>query len=319
MSALITKVTARAFGYPGIPGGGNPVTVFLWREIQSPAAELRASLAASCKWESVLAHLPRAEQETGNFVSATPCDNRLYFYMPSGEEVTFCAHAAMGAAAVIANENPSMEEDIQFTIANDVKKYAKILNKNEIELDLGSFHEETKVEEKSILRLLNQIDLNVKDSQWQDSNLPCLNSSVARHKTLVPIASLKRLHSASNPKDPCEFKVLCDEIESTGLYLYCKFPSASSHDVLAYECRQFPRGSGYPEDPATGIAAAALASSIYSRKFNDGSEIRFEMTQGTAMGKKSLINIEINGKHIRCSGLVEIDSKVPLCVNLDGM
>ena len=29
--------------------------------------------------------------------------------------------------------------------------------------------------------------------------------------------------------------------------------------VLRYECRQFPRASGYPEDPATGIAAAALA------------------------------------------------------------
>ena len=319
MSAFITKVTARVFGYPGIPGGGNPVTVFLWREINSPTAKIRASLAASCKWESVLAHLPRAEQKDENIFSTTPSENRLYFYMPSGEEVTFCAHAAMGAAAVIANEDPSTEDTVHFTITKDVKKNATVLDRNTVELDMGAFHEEKHVEERRILSLLNQVDLDGEDMERKNLNSPSLNSSVARHKTLVPIASLQKLHSASNPKDPSEFKALCDAIESTGVYLYCNNASESHLDVLTYECRQFPRDSGYPEDPATGIAAAALASSIYSRKFSDDSEVRFEIIQGTAMGNKSLINIVIKGGNVRCSGLVEIDSKVPLQVNLDGM
>lgn len=35
--------------------------------------------------------------------------------------------------------------------------------------------------------------------------------------------------------------------------------------VVSWECRQFPRFSGYPEDPATGVAAGALAVSLEHR------------------------------------------------------
>ena len=71
--------------------------------------------------------------------------------------------------------------------------------------------------------------------------------------------------------------------DSTGVYLYAPKPSLPSSDTnitksnnngdrrsrhLSFECRQFPRSSGYAEDPATGIAAAALAASL---QFGDGS------------------------------------------------
>jgi predicted PhzF superfamily epimerase YddE/YHI9 len=54
--------------------------------------------------------------------------------------------------------------------------------------------------------------------------------------------------------------------------------------------RQFPRASGYPEDPATGIAAAALAMSLHSRHPRIGR--RFKFYQGSAMGKPSLIVVD---------------------------
>jgi Phenazine biosynthesis-like protein len=54
--------------------------------------------------------------------------------------------------------------------------------------------------------------------------------------------------------------------------------------------RQFPRASGYPEDPATGIAAAALAVSLHHAERL--APTRFKFYQGTAMGKASLIVVE---------------------------
>ena len=84
----------------------------------------------------------------------------------------------------------------------------------------------------------------------------------------------------------------------------------------AWECRQFPRASGYPEDPATGIAAGALACHLYHHHDMDLPAYKFY--QGTAMRKSSLIvvdklELEREGDDIQASfrllGRVEIDSR----------
>ena len=55
--------------------------------------------------------------------------------------------------------------------------------------------------------------------------------------------------------------------------------------------RQFPRASGYPEDPATGIAAAALACSL-RRHHQETLHSSYKFYQGFAMGQPSLIVVE---------------------------
>src|SRR3546814_19694133 len=55
-----------------------------------------------------------------------------------------------------------------------------------------------------------------------------------------------------------EMKAVCDAIESTGLYPFARVTAAG----LAFEARQFPKASGYPEDAATGIAATALTGAL---------------------------------------------------------
>lgn len=57
--------------------------------------------------------------------------------------------------------------------------------------------------------------------------------------------------------------------------------------------RQFPRASGYPEDPATGVAAAALAASLQHERLPWTQQSgRFKFYQGAAMGHASLILVE---------------------------
>lgn len=192
-----------------------------------------------------------------------------------------------------------------FLAAADGARYDAKVTGSEVELIMDVQHSETKCNSQScsLEEILSEIGLDLRDVPSQDDGISWptfLNSSVARTKTLIPIASIERLHAATAPRDPIKFRQMCDSIGSTGIYLYSTFAkdemekAKSSGGDLALECRQFPRFSGYPEDPATGIAAGALAASLHKRQIamvtTDGS---YGVYQGTAMGKPSKICVEI--------------------------
>jgi trans-2,3-dihydro-3-hydroxyanthranilate isomerase len=86
--------------------------------------------------------------------------------------------------------------------------------------------------------------------------------SVSRAKLLVEIVDAAALHSL-RPR-PERVRQLCERLGATGVY-----PFATPSDGRAV-ARQFPRDSGYPEDPATGLAAAALATLLAAREPGDG-------------------------------------------------
>ena len=83
----VSRISARVFCHME-EGGGNPVTVF---SSPSPLSDnTYEKLAKQCEWESVMVEYRK-----------DPNKPLLSFYMPSGEQVSFCAHAAMGAALEI--------------------------------------------------------------------------------------------------------------------------------------------------------------------------------------------------------------------------
>ena len=59
------------------------------------------------------------------------------------------------------------------------------------------------------------------------------------------------------------------------------------------DARQFPYRAGFPEDPATGVAAAALAAYLAHHERADGAradgEREYTFLQGRAMGAQSRI------------------------------
>lgn len=88
------------------------------------------------------------------------------------------------------------------------------------------------------------------------------------------------------------------------MYLYSTFTkreiieASAEERELAFECRQFPKSSGYSEDPATGIAAGALASSLHKRQImchnsESWGSGNYHVFQGTAMGRPSKIHVKI--------------------------
>lgn len=149
----------------------------------------------------------------------------------------------------------------------------------------------------SLCDFLKEIGLNEDDIDCDAMSTFLKNSSVARPKTLIPVKSADRLHSATAPENAAKFQQMCESIESTGLYLY------DSSSTTKIECRQFPKSSGYAEDPATGIAAGALVTSLYRRQINNdgaasvggnGVSVSTTILQGTTMGRPSQITVKIH-------------------------
>jgi len=103
--------------------------------------------------------------------------------------------------------------------------------------------------------------------------------SVSRSKLLVQLDRVAALRELAPHAE--RITALCWELDVTGLY-----PFAISD--AAVHARQFPANSGYVEDPATGLAAAALAAHLTCRETDDG-EYTYDVHQGLDMGHPSRI------------------------------
>jgi PhzF family phenazine biosynthesis protein len=122
---------------------------------------------------------------------------------------------------------------------------------------------------------------------------PVRSVSASRPKLMVPL----RTEAAVDSLAP-DFELLwqvCDELGVTGFYPYTH--SADGADLAA---RQFPRRAGYVEDPATGVAAAALAAHLALGVPSPGWH-RWRTAQGRAMGRRSVLTAEA---HVDSSGTV---------------
>ncbi len=227
--------------------------------------------------------------------------------------------AAIGACFFLANKDSivagknyvqplplsSLVTTVSFLTSGDRMRYDALVTMNEVTLVTHQHHTEKEccsTESFTLNDFLSELGLDISDVPSEsENNWPAfVNSSIARPKTLIPISSIKRLHAATPPQNPDKFRDMCDSIESTGVYLYAIMTPAeietkntSKKVNIEFECRQFPRWSGYSEDPATGIAAGALAASLYKRKLMHTNNVSYICRQGTAMGRPSEVRVKI--------------------------
>ncbi|MGJ7487419.1 PhzF family phenazine biosynthesis protein [Variovorax sp. LT2P21] len=118
------------------------------------------------------------------------------------------------------------------------------------------------------------------------------NASTSRVKTLVPMPDTAALQALQ--PDFASMETLCESIGSTGLYPYALAGSTPQGDPVV-AARQFPKSSGYPEDAATGIAAAALWGHLAATGViaigTPGAGVVCSVRQGDAMGRPSVIEV----------------------------
>jgi predicted PhzF superfamily epimerase YddE/YHI9 len=297
------------------------VTVFLPKSPLLPKTQV--SLAKQCSWESVVVNTPSDASKP-----------RLGFFMPSGLEVSFCAHAALGGATIAST---SFSESFEFTPQMFPEESYVVdfpnHSREEATLKMTTLLRQTPVSHSPSLQRTLREHLGV-SGQMLAKNHPALpptfcNSSIVagRSKTLVHLSNLDDLRNSiktprvSDKASRSSFASACAAIdESTGIYLYSHVQDVTTEtntSISLWECRQFPRASGYPEDPATGIAAAALAASLVKQYSGGGiPPSNYHFYQGMSMRRPSLIqvvNLELhkdnNAVSFGLQGRVKVDDK----------
>lgn len=251
--------------FAAAPGGGNPAPIVL--DADGISSEEMRAVAQSYGHESA-------------FVLAPPegsvCDFRLRFFVPH-HEMEMCGHATVGVVWLLRHLGLLRRDRVTIdTLSGTVD--ARLDNGDvEISQPKGRVTMLADAKVKEILSVLRLDDDAL--ARW-----PVVNAVTSRVKTLVPLKSPDLLN-ALRP-DFARMEQICERIGSTGLY-----PFAVSSEVLhTFEARQFPKASGYPEDAATGVAAAALAFGLLQAgAVTEADTIR--VLQGRAMGRPSQIGV----------------------------
>jgi predicted PhzF superfamily epimerase YddE/YHI9 len=249
--------SARVFCPQSGSVGGNPVTIFRGPPV---APSTRQAWAKTCEWESVV-------------VEESKEVPRLYFYMPTGENVSFCAHAAMGAATTLTDlyartlsfsaRQDASNESTEYTFelhrdgtSNEAKDVDATINNDSLYSRIVSLqftdvpYTESAVEHMpTLMRILREhhsiapTSLSPTTILESGLSLPpsCINASVARPKTLVPLKTTDQVHACHASPRLERYAAACDMIGSTGIYVYAPLENERG----SWEARQFPRASGY--------------------------------------------------------------------------
>ncbi|WP_159996464.1 PhzF family phenazine biosynthesis protein [Roseomonas sp. 18066] len=261
--------------FPAAPGGGNPCPVVL--DARGMTARQMQDVAALHGHESGFVLPPEG---------AGTADFRFRFFVPQ-HEMEMCGHATLGAAWLLRARGLARGPVLRIeTLSGLVHACFRPDGAVEITQPPGRVEPVA-----AVAPLLAALGL---DGQDLLPGMAVANAATSRVKTLVPVADLARLQSLA--PDPAQVRAACEAIDSTGLYLWCRGAEGVVH------ARQFPRNSGYPEDAATGIAAAALFYGLGAPAA--GLRIR----QGEAMGRPSEIHVRPDPDRPGCllGGRVEL-------------
>ena len=208
-------------------------------------------------------------------------DIRLRYFVPE-HEMGVSGHATIAAITVAVDEGMLKRGLVKVETLNGVFTVTCAHSGNELLVTLEQNQPifGAPIPPSSVARALRIGSENVA------RETPIESVSVSRPKLLVPLRYSTVLDSLKPDFDA--LWTLCDSLGVTGVYPFTRTRDKPNADV---EARQFPLPTGFPEDAATGVAAAALGAYRvkYDQRCRTG-EHRFRVAQGYAMGAPSLID-----------------------------
>ncbi|MDH3703707.1 MAG: PhzF family phenazine biosynthesis isomerase [Alphaproteobacteria bacterium] len=244
--------------------GGNPTGLVL--DAGALSTDEMQALARQCGHESGFVLSTAAHGEA---------DFRFRYFVPR-HEMEMCGHATVGALWLLRERGRIADGVYRIATLSGIVTGA-VGARVEITQPLGEFSNADRFR-GAILDVLGIGPAALAVGAIE-------NARTSRTKTLVPMASAETLHAMT--PDFARVEQLCTALGSTGLYPY----AVVSTDQGLFEARQFPRGSGYPEDAATGIAATALASALLKGGRITDPAAGITIYQGRAMGALSEIRV----------------------------
>lgn len=241
--------------------------------------------------------IARVYQRESAFVLPAPrdvhADFELKFFVPE-HEMEMCGHATVGTAWILRHLSLVSAQSVKFLTKSGIIESMWLKESPQtIAVSQPAGSVELVTDERLVRELSSVLDVTASDS----SVTTVQNACTSRTKTAIHMNSERVLNSLT-PKFML-VKGICGKLGSTGLYPYALVRNESTE--LVAEARQFPKASGYPEDAATGIAAAALAYALAQ----DGQLMRSQrlvVRQGRAMGFLSEIMVQLNNDGCWISG-----------------
>ena len=270
---------------------------------------------AKCLADREMRDMARKYNRESAFVMEVPADDesdgtqfRLRFFVPE-HEMEICGHATVGTAWVMHNRRIKKHErdvkcETRFRTNSGVVRAGCMGEEGESTVILVSQPKGT-VQAISDAVLINDIlsTLRIERNQLVPG-WPIQNACTSRVKTVIPLKDADALNNLQ--PDFSKVKELCEKLESTGLYPYAiaGYQNESDSGSLKVEARHFPKASGYTEDAATGIAAAALAWALEANgAVSVGQDI--VVYQGRARGYLSQITVKLEEDECWVGGTCE--------------
>jgi PhzF family phenazine biosynthesis protein len=248
------------------PGGGNPCPVVF--DADDLSADQLQELARGFGVETAFVLAPRAGGDVW-----------LRFFVPR-HEMEMCVHATVASTVLLGRagrlpQNPARVETGIGVLDVSWERATAVVD--QLAPTFGPA-----VAGAARQRVLDALRI----TEGELDGAPIRSVSTSRPKLIVPLrdeATIDRL-----APDVELLWAVCDELDVTGFYPFAR--PAREADVAA---RQFPRRVGYDEDPATGVAAGALAAYLASDDADGATGWRrWLIAQGRAMGRPSLITAE---------------------------
>ncbi|MGY2293549.1 PhzF family phenazine biosynthesis protein [Pseudomonas sp. SDO528_S397] len=258
--------------FPATARGGNP----------APTVALADGMS-----DADMQQIARDYGHECGFVFAAPpgseFDFALRFWVPN-HEMEMCGHATVGAVWLLDRLGRLHKDRLRLTtLSGPVDARVTNAGKDNVQVEIS--------QPKGRVQTLDdpEVEAEILSVLGITSNelapLPIQNACTSRVKTLIALKSVAVLDGLK--PDFRRMQQLCERIDSTGLYPY----AASDLERRQFDARQFPKSSGYPEDAATGIAAAALAFGLLENELVAADERPVLIRQGRAMGRPSQISL----------------------------
>lgn len=254
------------------PGGGNPVP--LVADAQGMTAQQMQQVAQRHGHESAFVLRPSDDR----------ADWRLRFFVPQ-HEMEMCGHATVGTLWALRQWGVWRTPTARIETMSGIVDVAWDEARARVWISQPAVQAEP-LDAAQALRVATVLRL-------PESAAPgaMTNASTSRVKTLVPMPDVDALNRLS--PDFGAIEATCEAIGSTGLYPFASRPGGEQAATVF--ARQFPKSSGYPEDAATGIAAAALWGHLTAcGQVPVGTPARpvvCTVRQGDAMGSPSAIEV----------------------------
>ena len=267
------------------PGGGNPAPVFLHADGMTDG-EMQAA-AAGLGEECVFVLKP----------DRPDCGVRLRYFVPD-HELTLCAHDTIGAVTVLAGEGMLPGDSVMISTGAGAVKAQWQKDEKGLLVMLEQFLPEFRASGLAPEELAGALRIGTEELAVS-AGMPAECASTSRFKLMVPVKDRAVLDSLR--PDLERLWEDCDACGCSGFYVFARDPERPD---TCY-ARQFPLRSGYDEDAATGIAAAALGAYWVKYQLAEVREgwNRLHVYQGHAMGRPSYLAADIRVSEKEITGV----------------